>query len=120
MNGKAVHSYFMSHSFENRSFGSFSIPEGGLLAELVYHGYETEKDYPKTDVKGKIVVSIAKFMKVPIAGSKIMAHKFYYPDRSIPLTSSIINPYIEGTIPITVSVRWATVQWVLLTFYPIT
>lgn len=99
VSGENIPSYFMTHSFNNGSFGSFSTPDGGLNAKIVYIGEGTEADFKKMDVKGKIVVCDVVMNEVPIGLTKFASKLFYDPDKTLSITSSKLNPYGTDEYP---------------------
>ena len=47
VNGKAVPSYYMSHTMTDGTLEEFSTPDGGVEAEIVYVGAGAEADFEK-------------------------------------------------------------------------
>ena len=97
--GEEIPSYFMTHTFNDGSFGKFSTPEGGLEAEIVYVGDGDRKDFKNTNVSGKIVMANVKFMKVPVGLAKLASFITYDPGNTTPFFSTRINPYSPNTYP---------------------
>ena len=97
--GEEISSYFMTHTFNDGSFGRFSTPEGGLEAEIVYVGDGDKKDFKDVNVSGKIVMANVKFMKVPVGLVKLASFMTYDPGNTAPFFSTRINPYSPNTYP---------------------
>lgn len=97
--GKSIDSYFMTNTFNDGTLGEFATPEGGVKAEVVYVGDGTEKDYKKTDVKGKIVMSEVHFSEIPIGLARLKSYLFYDPDKTFSLFDKKLNPYSANTFP---------------------
>ncbi len=97
--GEKIPSYFMTHTFNDGSFGKFSTPEGGLEAEIVYVGDGDRKDFKNVDVSGKIVMANVKFMKVPVGLAKLASFLTYDPGNTAPFFSTRLNPYSPNTYP---------------------
>lgn len=99
VSGKEIPSYYMTHTLNNGTYGTFSTPEGGLDAEIVYLGEGSDSDFKRVDVKGKIVVSDVVMSDVPVGLAKFTSYLFYDPDHTLPLTSSRRNPYETKNYP---------------------
>lgn len=48
VSGTKIPSYYMTHTLNNGTYGTFSTPEGGLNTEIVYVGEGTEADFKKS------------------------------------------------------------------------
>lgn len=96
--GTEIPSYYMTHSFNDGSFGSFTT-EDGLSAEIVYVGDGSESDFKNVDVSGKIVMANVKFTKIPIAAARLVTQLYYDPDGMISFDAAITNPYSANTFP---------------------
>lgn len=100
IDGEEIDTYRMAHSFTTEEYGTFSTPEGGITAELVYVGDGEESDFSKIDVEGKIVVADVEFSSVPYAGANLISYLYYDPENTFSHTGAQINPYSTNTFGI--------------------
>lgn len=97
--GKDVSSYFMSHTFNDGTFGSFNTGKNGISTDIVYVGDGTENDFKNVDVEGKIVMANVEFTDIPIVAARLITQLYYDPDHQISFDAAITNPYSANTFP---------------------
>ncbi len=96
---KKIPCFFMANTMRVNEFGKYGTGRNSLRAEMVYLGDGTEKDFEKTDVKGKIVVCDIRFYPHTFKDFDGMSYFTYDPNRTVPRDWGHVNPYITKGFP---------------------
>lgn len=99
VDGQAVPSSPMQHTFHQGVPTTFSTGQGGRQAELVYVGNGADSDFWFKDVRGKIVVANAKFGKKPLWLFKPFLLHLQDSDKTFGWDYNLLDPYAGGGFP---------------------
>lgn len=93
---ETIPSFYMRHTFYDGTTGSFSTPEKGLNADIVYIG--DSKDLSSIDVKGKIVVADIVLGNIDTELLQEVSSFVYDPENSMKGIEKL-NPFTPNNYP---------------------
>jgi hypothetical protein len=99
VNGQEIPCFYISHSYWIKEYKGFTAGPGGIKAPIVYVGQGSEKNFRKTDVRGKIVVAEVRFSDLRQADLNRVAYFSYDPNHTVPKDWSQPNPYTPDNFP---------------------